>query len=166
MLYTFFLGSMVWLNRSKILSTFAHVCVSHKSMSCLIHSFIFFIHSFILSFIHSPMKELIFTNHWFCNKLCSHILISNTIRLSRKDTGGMALVYENSVAVRACFQSRQSRLERATRSLAMFVCSHRSLRSIAPLCSLRSLALFTGSLTHFAHSVVEKLKFMNIYSCC
>ena len=54
---------------------------------------------------------------------------------------------------------RQLRFERATRLLAMFVRSHRSLRSLAPqhfasLRSLRSLAPFTGSLTHFAHSLM------------
>ena len=66
---------------------------------------------------------------------------------------------------------RRSRFERATRSLATFVRSHRSLRSLAPqrsasLRSLRSLALFTGSLTHFAHSLVGQLKFLNMCSHC
>ena len=66
---------------------------------------------------------------------------------------------------------RQSRFERATRSLATFVRSHRSLRSLAPqrsasLRSLRSLAPFTGSLTHFAHSLVGQLKFLNMCSRC
>ena len=71
--------------------------------------------------------------------------------------------------LRACFYSWQSRFERATRSLATFARLHRPLRSLAPqrstsLCSLRSLALFTGSLTHFAHSLVRRLKFMNMCS--
>ena len=66
---------------------------------------------------------------------------------------------------------RRSRFERATRSLATFVRSHRSLRSLAPqrsasLRSLRSLAPFTGSLTHFAHSLVGQLKFLNMCSRC
>ena len=66
---------------------------------------------------------------------------------------------------------RQSRFERATRSLATFVRSHRSLRSLAPqrsasLRSLRSLAPFTGSLTHFAHSLVGQLKFLDMCSRC
>ena len=56
------------------------------------------------------------------------------------------------VRVGACFYSWQLRFERATRSLATFVRSHRS----APLCYVcftRSLAPFTGSLTHFAPSL-------------
>ena len=66
---------------------------------------------------------------------------------------------------------RQPRFERATRSLATFVRSHRSLRSLAPqrsalLRSLRSLTPFTGSLTHFAHSLVGQLKFLNMCSHC
>ena len=66
---------------------------------------------------------------------------------------------------------RRSRFERATRSLATFVRSHRSLRSLAlqrsaSLCSLRSLAPFTGSLTHFAHSLVGQLKILNMCSYC
>ena len=66
---------------------------------------------------------------------------------------------------------RRSRFERATRSLATFVRLHRSLRSLAPqrfasLCSLRSLAPFTGSLTHFAHSLVGPLKFLIMCSRC
>ena len=69
---------------------------------------------------------------------------------------------------------RRSRFERATRSLATFVPSHRSLRSLrslapqrsASLRSLRSLAPFTGSLTHFAHSLVGQLKFLNMCSHC
>ena len=61
---------------------------------------------------------------------------------------------------------RRSRYERATRSLAAFVCSHRSLRSLASLRSLHSLAPFTGSLTHFAHSLVGRLKFLNMCSRC
>ena len=70
---------------------------------------------------------------------------------------------------RACFYSRQSRFKRATRSVATFVRSHRSLRSLAPqrsasLRSLRSLAPFTGSLTHFAPSLVGRLLFMNLCS--
>ena len=67
---------------------------------------------------------------------------------------------------------RQSRFERATRSLAMFVRSHRSLRSLAPqryatLCYARFaclLAPFMGSLTHFGHSLVGQLKFVNMCS--
>ena len=45
--------------------------------------------------------------------------------------------------------------------------SLRLLRSacFASLASLCSLALFTGSLTHFAHSLVGQLKFMNMCSC-
>merc|ERR1712074_314695 len=59
----------------------------------------------------------------------------------------------------------------ATRSLATFVRSHRSLRSLAPqrsasLRTLRSLAPFTGSLTHFAHSLEGQLKFLNMCSYC
>ena len=66
---------------------------------------------------------------------------------------------------------RQSRFERATRLLATFVCSHRSLRLLAPqrsalLHSLRSLAPFTGSLTHFAHSLVGQWKFLSMCSRC
>ena len=66
---------------------------------------------------------------------------------------------------------RQTRFERATRSLATFVRSHRSLRSLTPqrsasLRSLRSLASFTGSLTHFAHSLMGQLKFLNTCSHC
>merc|ERR1712074_411491 len=66
---------------------------------------------------------------------------------------------------------RRSRFERATRSLVTFVRSHRSLRSLAPqrsasLCLLCSLTPFTGSLTHFAHSLVGRLKFLNMCSCC
>ena len=62
---------------------------------------------------------------------------------------------------------RQPRFERATRSLATFVCSHRSLRSLAPqraasLRSLCSLALFMGSLTHFARFFVGWLELMHI----
>ena len=56
---------------------------------------------------------------------------------------------------------RESRFERATRSLATFVRSHSSLRSLASqrsasLRSLHSLAPFTGLLTHFAHSLVGR----------
>ena len=67
----------------------------------------------------------------------------------------------------ACFYLWQSRFERATRLLATFVRSHRSLtpQRSASLRSLRSLAPFTGSLTHFAHSLVGQLKFMNMCSC-
>ena len=64
---------------------------------------------------------------------------------------------------------RRSRFETATWSLATFVRSHHSLRSLAPQRSasfrlLRSLAPFMGSLTHFAHSLV--LKFLNMCSRC
>ena len=64
---------------------------------------------------------------------------------------------------------RQPRFERATRSLATFVRSHRSLRSLAPkrsalLRSLHSLTLFTCSLTHFAHSLAGRLKLLNMCS--
>ena len=64
-------------------------------------------------------------------------------------------------------QSR-SRFERATWSLATFVRSHRSLRSLTTQrsASLRSLTPFTGSLTHFAHSLVGQLKFLNVCSRC
>ena len=63
---------------------------------------------------------------------------------------------------------RRSRFERATRSLATFVRSHRSLRSLAPQRSaslhlLRSLAPCTGLLTHFAHiprGTVEILEYV------
>ena len=76
---------------------------------------------------------------------------------------------------------RRSRFEKATRSLATFV---RSLRSFArtthsahSLCSaplryapstvsLTPLTPFTGSLTHFAHSLVGQLKFLNMFSRC
>ena len=62
----------------------------------------------------------------------------------------------------------------ATRSLATFV---RSLAPLTPLTRytalrfavLRSLCLlapFTGSLTHFAHSLVGQLKFLNMCSRC
>ena len=66
---------------------------------------------------------------------------------------------------------RRSRFERATRSLATFIRSHRSLRSLALQRSVslrwfRSLALFTGSLTHFALSLVGRLKFLNMCSHC
>ena len=63
---------------------------------------------------------------------------------------------------------RRSHFERATRSLATFVRSHRSLRSLAlqRFASLRSLTPFTGSLTHFAHSLVGQLKFLNMCSHC
>ena len=62
----------------------------------------------------------------------------------------------------------------ATWSLALFVRSNYSthLLCIALLCyaclahSLCSLAPFTGSLTHFAHSLVGWLKFMNMCSRC
>ena len=69
------------------------------------------------------------------------------------------------------FSQRRSRLERATRSLAKFVRSHCSHRSLTPQCStvlrsLCSLAPFTGSLTHFAHSLVGQLKFLNMCSHC
>ena len=57
---------------------------------------------------------------------------------------------------------RQSRFEPATRLLATFVRSHHSLRSLAPQRS----APFTSSLTHFAHSFVGWLKFLNISSRC
>ena len=73
---------------------------------------------------------------------------------------------------KGCVSSqRQSHFERATRSLATFVRSHRSLRSLAPqrfasLRTLCSLAMFTGSLTHFAHSLVGQLKFLNMCSHC
>ena len=66
---------------------------------------------------------------------------------------------------------RWSRFRRATLSLATFICSHPSLRPLALqrstlLCSLRSLALFKGSLIHFIHSLVGQLKFLNICSHC
>jgi len=66
---------------------------------------------------------------------------------------------------------RQSRFEPATRSLATFVRSHHSLRSLAPQRStslhlLRSLTPFTGSLTHFTHSLVGQFKFLNMCSRC
>ena len=75
------------------------------------------------------------------------------------------------IIFRGVSSQRRSRFERATRSLATFVRSHRSLRSLAPqrsasLRSLRSLAPFTGSLTHFAHSLVGQLKFLNMCSHC
>ena len=62
--------------------------------------------------------------------------------------------------IRVCFNSWQSRVLRDTRSLATFVHSHRSLISLlhrassTALHALCSLALFTGSLTHFAQSLV------------
>ena len=56
---------------------------------------------------------------------------------------------------------RQSRFQRATRLLAMLTCSAAlCFATLASLCSLRyarfarSLAPFTGSLTHFAHSLL------------
>ena len=66
---------------------------------------------------------------------------------------------------------RQSRFERATRSLATFVRSHNSLCSLTPqryafLHSLHSLTPFQGLLTNFTHSLVEQLKFLNICSRC
>ena len=54
------------------------------------------------------------------------------------------------------------------RSLCSFARTAHSLRS-APLCYARlarSLAPFTGSLTHFAHSLVGQLKFLNMCSRC
>ena len=50
---------------------------------------------------------------------------------------------------------RRSRFERATRSLAKFVRSHRSLRSLAPQrsASLRSLRLRASSVHGLAHSL-------------
>ena len=60
---------------------------------------------------------------------------------------------------------RRSRFERATRSLATFICLHCSL-ALQRSASLRSLAPFTGSLTHFAHSLVGQLKFLNVCSGC
>ena len=67
-----------------------------------------------------------------------------------------------SRSVGGAFLVRQPRFERATRSLATFVRLLRSFRSLAPQrsASLRwlcSLAPFTGSLTHFAHSLVGQL---------
>ena len=88
---------------------------------------------------------------------------SNVLRLLRSNMV--------SKTHRSCFYSWQSRFERATRSVATFVRSHRSLRSLAPqrsalLHSLCSLAPFTGSLTHFAPSLVGWLKFMLLCSHC
>ena len=56
---------------------------------------------------------------------------------------------------------RQPRFEQATRSLATFIRSHRSLalQRYALLRLLCSLAPFIGSLTQFAHSLVGQLKF-------
>ena len=70
------------------------------------------------------------------------------------------------LALEGVSSHRQSRFEQATRSLTPFVRSHRSLRSLAPQrsASLRSLAPFTGSLTHFAHSLMGQLKYMNLCS--
>ena len=64
------------------------------------------------------------------------------------------------------YSQRRSRFERATRSLAMFVRSHRSLapQRSALLRLLRSLTLFTGSFTHHALSPVGQLKFLNMCS--
>ena len=71
------------------------------------------------------------------------------------------------------FLVKDDRVLRAARSLATFVSSHHSLCSLAPqrsdsLCLLRLLApfAFTGSLTHFAHSLVGQLKFFKMCSHC
>ena len=50
----------------------------------------------------------------------------------------------------------------------MFIRSHRSfaLQRSASLRSICSLTPFTGSLTHFAHSLMRQLKFLNMCSCC
>ena len=66
---------------------------------------------------------------------------------------------------------RRSRFEPATWSLVTFVRSHRSLCSLALqhsalLHSHCLLAPFTGSLTHFAHSLMGQLKFLNMCSRC
>jgi len=65
------------------------------------------------------------------------------------------------------------------RSLRSFACTAHSAHSLcsAPLCYARfatlaslwtlcSLALFTGSLTHFAHSLMGQLEFLNMCSHC
>ena len=66
---------------------------------------------------------------------------------------------------------RQSRFERATRSLATFAHTAHLLCSLCfdTLALLRSLCFltpFTGLLSHFAHSVVGQLKFLNMCPRC
>ena len=57
-------------------------------------------------------------------------------------------------------------LGRSLRSFALTAHAAHSLRSaFQRSASLRSLAPFTGSLTHFAHSLVGQLKFLNMCSC-
>ena len=72
----------------------------------------------------------------------------------------------SKITVRAALggvsSQRRSRFERATWLLATFVRSHRSLHSLAP----QRYAPFTGSLTHFAHSLVGQLKIVNMCSRC
>ena len=51
-------------------------------------------------------------------------------------------------------------------SVARYVRSLAPLTRSALLCSLRLLAPFTGLLTHFTHSLVGQLKFLNMCSLC
>ena len=106
--------------------------------------FLFFIfHSFSLSV---PLEKERFRETPLHHFSLLHLLLQ-----------GFCLSYNANFSsfcqVRACFYSRQSRFERATRSLATFVHSHRSLRSLAP-----------QRYAHFAHSLVEQLKFLNMCS--
>ena len=85
-----------------------------------------------------------------------------------KGTDDLCLGYEKSwkIAVSGRVSShRQACFEQATRSLATFVRSHHSLSLHCPA-PLHLFTPFTGSLTHFAHSLVRWLKFINMCSHC
>ena len=79
--------------------------------------------------------------------------VVNRTSMTSKLTKGAFLVRDNRVL--------NGPLGRLLRSFARTAHSAHSL-SIAPLC----YALFTGSLTHFAHSLVGWLKFLNMCSYC
>ena len=85
-----------------------------------------------------------------------------------KGTDDLCLGYEKSwkIAVSGRVSShRQACFEQATRSLATFVRSHHSLSLHCPA-PLHLFTPFTGSLTHFAHSLVGQLKILNMRSRC
>ena len=88
---------------------------------------------------------------------CSCLAAQRLRRMHEYTKNALVLEKTPSVGrVRSCFYSWQPRFERATRSLATFFRSHSSLCSPTPqsFTTLCLLTLFTGSLTHSAHSLV------------
>ena len=128
------------------------------------------IHPSIHKSVHPPIRLSVHRHHNYG----SRTVFPFQCLLNRNQGYCCCISFTDSSLLLTCFQAwsvsllggvssqRQLRFQRATRSLATFVCSHCSLCSLAPqhfalLRSLCLLTLFTGLLTHFTHSLVGQL---------